>query len=422
MRTPDRATAGALGLVVAAALGLGGCGSGTGGARSAPANTAALPTAVAQALQARTPVDPAIVTADNQFGLQLLDALITEGGAANIAISPLSAAMALQILGNGAAGPTQQAMLGTLDLAPLGIAAVNTDNAVLQASLVNPDPQMQILIANSVWLDQSGGPVLPSFTLMDQTYYGATVGDLSGAPADVNAWVAAQTAGLITNLLPAGQYVDAIIANVVYFKGEWSSAFDPAMTTAAPFSVINGAQTTAQLMHQTGLFGYAAGTLHNAAFQALRLPYGKGRFSLLLVLPQAGVDVAGFVGQLTAADVNGLVAQLQTDLVAVALPKFKASYGASLTTALTGLGMGLAFGPAADFSALAPGFRPNVVQHQTVIEVDETGTVATGATGGGETTAVPQSVTMTLDHPFFYAIRDDSTGLLPFVGVLMNPS
>ena len=84
--------------------------------------------------------------------------------------------------------------------------------------------------------------------------------------------------------------------------------------------------------------------------------------------------------------------------------------------------MGIAFGPSADFSALAPGFLPNLLEHTTVVEVDETGTVAAAATGIGTITIVTQPVTMTMNHPFLYAIQDDKTGELLFIGVLMNPS
>jgi serine protease inhibitor len=64
------------------------------------------------------------------------------------------------------------------------------------------------------------------------------------------------------------------------------------------------------------------------------------------------------------------------------------------------------------------------VSHKTVVEVDESGTVAAGAT---TITVVPTAAqtpafTMTVDHPFFYAILDDLTGELLFVGTLLNPS
>jgi serpin B len=287
---------------------------------------------------------------------------------------------------------------------------------------MSADPKVQLTIANSLWIAQSEGSVLPSFTKADETYYGATVGDLADAPANVNAWVDSETHGLITQLMPAGVYQDAIIANVLYFKGQWTTSFDPSNTVTASFTLSSGSQTPAALMHQTGSFPYAAGTLHGVAFQALRMPYGQGRFSMLILLPNAGADVTKFAADIAVDDLNGLIAQLEPYTVAIALPRFTASYGTSLTGALASLGMGIAFGASADFSALAPGFAVNVVEHKTVVEVDETGTVAAAATGIGVVTVANQQVTMIMDHPFVYAIQDDKTGDLLFIGVLMNPS
>jgi serine protease inhibitor len=175
-------------------------------------------------------------------------------------------------------------------------------------------------------------------------------------------------------------------------------------------------------MHQTGPFAYTAGNLHGSNFQAVRIPYGQGRLTMLIVLPDAGANVANFVAALSMDDVNALIAQLQSATVSLALPRFTASYGTSLTPALSSMGMAIAFGPSADFSALAPGFFVNVVEHKTVVEVDETGTVAAAATGISTVEVAGQQYTMTMDHPFFYAIQDDKTGELLFIGVLMNPS
>jgi serpin B len=361
------------------------------------------------------------VAADNAFGLSLFDTLLEGSGDGNIAISPLSVSLALQVLYNGAAGSTQQAMAQTLKLGTLSAQALNDDNAALQASLMGDDPKVQLTIANSLWIDQSGAPVVPSFTQTDQTYYGATVGDLAGAPDNINAWVDSETHGLITQLMPPGEYADAIIANVLYFKGQWTTSFDPSNTDTAPFTLSNGSQTPMELMHQTGSFLYVAGTLHGVDFQAVRMPYGQGRFSMLIILPNAGADVARFAAGIAVDDLNGLMAQLEPSTVAIALPRFTASYGNSLTGALASLGMGIAFSTSADFSGLAPGFTVNVVEHKTVVEVDETGTVAAAATGIGVDT-VAQQYTMIVDHPFLYAIQDDKTGDLLFIGLLMNPS
>jgi serine protease inhibitor len=56
------------------------------------------------------------------------------------------------------------------------------------------------------------------------------------------------------------------------------------------------------------------------------------------------------------------------------------------------------------------------------VEVDETGTVAVGATSAGiGAMAVQDPVNVVVNQPFFYAIRDNTAGDLLFVGVLMNP-
>jgi serpin B len=431
-------------MVVSAVI-TGGCGGdsagtapGAGGTNSSPSpspspptsgtppTSTSLPPAVAHAQAIGSTVDPAIVAADNAFGLNLLNNLIAANGG-NVAISPISVAMVLQIIYNGAGGGTASAMAQTLELGGLSTADLNADNAALQASLIDPDPQVQIILANSLWMHLADNTVLPSFTTTDEQYYGATIGDLSGAPDDVNAWVAGETQGLITSILPPEspdyyQQIVALVVNAIYFKGQWSAAFDPNQTAAAPFTLSDGTQVSVPMMHQTGSYGYLAGD----GFQVLRLPYGQGRFSMLLVLPDGTGALNGFVAGVTAAQVSAWVDQLQTTYGSIAVPRFTETFGASLNDPLHALGMGPAYcdNPAGvDLEGIAPKACLADVEHKVVVEVDESGTVAAGATSGGVGVTVVQApqFSMTLDHPFFYAIRDDRTGELLFIGTLQNP-
>jgi serine protease inhibitor len=416
---------------------LGGCGgdptstaAGDGSSTSTPVSGTPTPTAVVAAQKANTPIDPAITTADNAFGLNLLNTLTPESAGGNVAISPLSVALALQIIYNGAAGTTQTAMAKTLQLGSLSTADLNSDNAALEAALLNPDAYVQLTMANSLWMHLSDNPVSTLFIDTDQTYYGATIGDLSGAPANVNAWVSDETQGLVKELFPGAttSFYDsliAVIANAIYFKGEWSSAFDPTLTAAAPFTLSDGTQVSAELMNQTAMFDHFQGSLQGTTFQAVRLPYGSGRLNMLIVLPEAGTSLDTFVANLTPDVLNDWSSQFINLYGSVALPRFDATFGQALDNALSALGMGAAF---CANNGILSGINPQAclakVQHQTVIEVDESGTVAAGATGGGITTTDVQSpqFTMTMNHPFFYAIQDSTTGVLLFIGVLMNPA
>jgi serpin B len=86
--------------------------------------------------------------------------------------------------------------------------------------------------------------------------------------------------------------------------------------------------------------------------------------------------------------------------------------------------MGIAFQPdVGNFSGIYPDAYISEVQHATVVQVDESGTVASGSTTTViSTTAVEQPVTVQLNRPFFYAIRDNQTGILLFAGVMVNPN
>jgi serine protease inhibitor len=378
-------------------------------------------TAVEQAQQNDTPVAQQIVAADNTFGLALFDAL-NQGAASNIAISPTSIALALQMVYNGAEGSTQQGMSQALQLQGLGALAVDQDNAALQAALIDPDPQVQLTTANSLWMHLSRNAVLPSFVSTNETYYAADIGDLSGAPDDVNAWVASETNGLITQILPPGNYNDvvAVLANAIYFKGEWTSAFNPNETASTPFTLTDGSQVSCQMMNQTGSFPYLSGV----NFQAVELPYGQtGRLSMLIILPAVGVNLKSFVASITSEELSTWIANLEPTEVGVGLPRFTATYANSLVNALKSLGMRAAFDPnIADFTGLASRRRVYIsdIEHEAVVKVDESGTVATGATMAE---AVLQSlpIGMTMNRPFFYAIVDGKTGALLFIGTLIDP-
>jgi serpin B len=389
----------------------------------ASSSSSAPPPAVTQALEQKTAVPSSLIGADNSFGLGLFSILEKGSGVTNVAISPTSIALVLQIIQNGAVGATQQAMLQTLQLSGTSITSVNGANAALQAALINPDPNITLSVANSLWMHLAQNTVQASFIQANENYYGAFIGDLAGAPDDVNEWISQQTDGLITNIMPPFDAANAVavIVNALYFKGAWTAPFDADLTAAATFTRSDGSSVACEMMHQSSAFGYLRGN----SLQVLRIPYGAdARMSMLIVLPDSASSLDALIASLTPDMINGWVAQLVLEQGTIALPRFTSSYGASLPLALSAMGMGIAFNPVdADFSGLAPHVYLTDIEHKTVVEVDESGTVAAGGTSGTVgITAVSQSqFSMTMDHPFFYAIRDDSTGALLFIGALQTP-
>ena len=92
---------------------------------------------------------------------------------------------------------------------------------------------------------------------------------------------------------------------------------------------------------------------------------------------------------------------------------------------LTRLGMGVAFSPAADFSALSPqACCIGLVEHSATLDVGEKGTVASAATAVGvQATAghvLPPQVRF--DRPYLMLVTDRMTGEPLFMARVTDPA
>jgi serpin B len=107
----------------------------------------------------------------------------------------------------------------------------------------------------------------------------------------------------------------------------------------------------------------------------------------------------------------------------VSLPRFRLAYGAKeLRDVLKRLGMGPALVPGADFCNLLEGeaYISSVV-HRAFVEVNEEGTEASAASAVVVSRGMGETFTLVANHPFFFAIRDDRTGALLFLGGVFDP-
>jgi serpin B len=166
--------------------------------------------------------------------------------------------------------------------------------------------------------------------------------------------------------------------------------------------------------------GYSSGQ----GWQAVELPYVGGSLAMTIIVPD---DFATFERGLTPELLAEITAPIEARPVDLTLPKFGIESKVDLATMLAAMGMPTAFDPgAADFSGMTTEERLfiSAVIHQAKIDVDEKGTTAAAATAVVmRATAAPgEPVTLTVDHPFLFALRDVPTGTVLFLGRVTDPS
>ncbi len=372
------------------------------------------------------PVDAKLVDANTKFGFKLFSEILKQDSKQNVFVSPTSVAIALSMAYNGASGETQQAMAKALELQGMSLQDINQANETLKASLENADPAIQLSIANSLWAKQ-GITFKPDFIQTNKQFYSAKVTELDFAKPDassiINNWVKENTRGKINQIVGQLQPSDVLfLINAIYFKGNWTKQFDKSQTTEKPFYLSDGTQKKHPMMSQSGKYRY----YENETFQAVTLPYGKGRLSLYVFLPRKNTNLDTFQQQLTLENWQQWINQFGMRQGSIQLPRFKFDYDIQLNSALKALGMESAFSAGANFSNMtSASVAIDEVKHKTFVEVNEEGTEAAAATSVGmvlTSVRVPQEpFQMIVDRPFFCAIRDNQSGTVLFMGSIKEP-
>lgn len=367
-----------------------------------------------------------VAIAANDFGFRLFKSIVgTEKIDKNVFIAPTSVSLALSMAYNGAAGETQKAMASTLGFGKLKVDEVNQGNRDLATVLHGNDPGTLLTIANSLWIKQ-GETVVPEFLKRVTDNYGAKAEYLdfgnSEAKDAINAWVKEATQGKIPTIIETTKPEDFMhLVNAVYFKGDWKDPFLPKATIKMPFENGDTTPPEVSMMSREGSYLYLDGD----KFQAVSIPYGRGRVAMDVFLPKKGTSLAQF---LSGASPKWLADQAKkmvlTPLTTLKIPKFRAENSFDLVPILKQMGMAVAFTDKADFTGMRKQGELLItgVTHKTYVDVDEQGTEAAGATDVAVgTTSMPVGADFIANRPFYYQIRDTETGTLVFVGVLVRP-
>jgi len=406
-----------------------------------------------------------LVQSNNQFAFQLFQQTSQQTSTSstdNFVYSPYSIQEALALADVGARGTTDTQIRAALnltlsqtDLAPAALAlrtdllargnqgeaatpnatALATQAAAPALGTTSAVPARSLLIANALWGEQTYA-FDPAYTSTIAANYGSGlhpidfVNNPEPSRQAINSWVAQQTANHIPEIMSPGSITDGtrlVLVNAIAFHNGWAYHPDPKLTENGAFTLLDSTQKpiSVPMMLMTDPQGSPLSYMQRDHFQVVDVPYAGDFGSMLIILPDDG-QYAAVEKMLNAELFNTINAGLTSppQQIRLALPRFTFSYGLDLRSPLHTFGLTDAFDPtAADFSGMGPkGLFIQAILHKAFIGVDENGTVAAAATGMGMgITSVREFTRLDINRPFIFIIRDPKTGLILFIGRVLNP-
>ena len=287
----------------------------------------------------------------------------------------------------------------------------------------------QLQVANRLFRQEGHGWKDDFLTVTRRDYHAPLeeldFGNAQAAAARINGWASDQTNGHIDDMLdPSALSSDTamVLANAIWFKGNWQHGFDADQTAAAPFTLLDGQQVQAPMMHLEST-ELPNGTIDGA--RVVELPYKGGDIVFDLIVPDADDGLPAIEAALDGPGLAAAFEDLQESEVVVSMPKLEMRYDRLMNEDLQSLGMTDAFDPdLADFSRMSDtGIVIDKVLHQAWMSLDEEGTEAAAVTLVVATDlAFIPSDPIDADHPFLFVIRDRLTGSVLFMGRVEDPT
>ena len=369
-----------------------------------------------------------LARANNNFGLDIFRNLHQQTPDENIFISPTSLATALSMTLNGAANETFTDMQDAMEVEVWDMLTLNAAYQELLSALPNLDNQVDLTIAKAIFHEQTF-PFKSEFLNLNAAFFFSEVNGLDfrdeASVGIINDWVNTQTNGLIPDIIDAIPATGVMyLINAIYFKANWRFRFDSNRTTKQDFYLAD--HTTEEVDMMTFGEEISIPYFNHPLFQAIDLAYADSVYSMMLLLPKEESSLQEVVQELNEENWQQWTDALDHYDLEVYLPKFtlEDEHKESMKEALEDLGMGIAFEETrADFTKMGPlGLYISRVIHKSFIEVNEAGTEAAAVTAVeilNESASYPGI--LRFDRPFVFAIRDNQTNNILFVGQYVKP-
>ncbi|XP_050443090.1 uncharacterized protein LOC126847092 [Adelges cooleyi] len=359
------------------------------------------------------------------FDLELFKEVNLAEPESNFVISPASVKEVLSLLSEGAQGETWKELNNVLRL-PKEQSALH--NLLHRYQLSMKSSKLDILTSNKVFV-RNKNSVNRNFIDIATDLYAADIAEINVTNIDesvklINEQVSSATKGLINSIINKDDFTgdtDLLLANILYFKGDWLVQFNESLTEIQCFYTKPNLCTEASMMYLQDIIKY--GEISDIGAQVVELPFKDENFTMVLLLPDENTNLLQLIKDLQHNPLVKISNSLHKRTVNLYLPRFTINYYSKLSSILKKMGLSTLFEKNANLTAIFNSEKQVSVKdiiHKAVIEINEKGAKAAAVTVAS---VIPLSsipplppVTVNINRPFAFLLVNRASRNVLFSG------
>lgn len=355
----------------------------------------------------------------NAFSWNLLAKLYQQKTAGNLLISPYSLSQDLLMLTGGLQSETLEQVRMAMGLQELSQEDLDQYVQQMNKGLAEADPRTQYCTANALWY-KNGLTPREEFASRLPLYYDASIAaaDMDeNTRQEINSWALRSTYGRVKELLSQlPPSTSAVLANTVYFRGQWFDQIRPEDISEGTFRNDRGEDENARMCRTGMTEEYEQGE----TYQSCLLPFGNRAYAINFILPAEGASPAQAISEYMRNAGEGSTA-IRSGKANLMFPCFEAEAEMNLEKLLSGVGITSLFDESrmADICMFQTPSKLGTIIQKASLTVNEKGAeagVATATVWKYDSGIDPVYHDMFLTRPFFYTIIETSTRTPLFMG------
>ena len=261
-----------------------------------------------------------------------------------------------------------------------------------------------LIMKNGLWIKRDY-VVGSGFAGIAKRYYQTNIqiaGNGSSALTSINQWLDIIGNGQLLRMQPFQSGVGAYMLSASIFQPKWSFGFNSSLSKLSAFYSQGSNPTQVNFMNQEGVFNY----YRNNSLQVVELPIGPNQNQSMDILAPDNIGV--FLNSLSWGELSNIFKQLNPNEVNLSIPAFSIK---SVNAFSIQPGTKTLISNSIGGSPYATG-----VYQDSLVNIS----------GGGyskpsDVASNSQAVTMTVNKPFVFVARDNTTGLVLFIGSVYLP-